>query len=272
MTSRKRSAFDTGSEFPIIRCLTTHALINSQEYYQTQDYSMGQGSAHGSAPVDDDGDSTVKEMSPVKAKKPPKRPSRAKKNDGKEKEAPKDWKKAEEIALCQAWCDVSENSEKGNVMKAKGFWEAVINYFERKRVQREGRNRAKAKKKSFASSREGSSSFVDLVADKYLGINLTKWEKMQEQQDSYIHLKNRELDIQEAARKEATDLKRKKLEIQRRKLRLAEKKKRDKDILFYNSVIDPSLPTIQQQKLQAIALYSASADDLDTTRCFLDFQ
>ncbi|GJU85993.1 hypothetical protein Tco_1293539 [Tanacetum coccineum] len=73
---------------------------------------------------------------------------------------------------------------------------------------------------------------------------------MQEQQDSYIQLKNRELDIQEAARKEAAELKRAKLEIQRRTLELAEGKKRDKDILFYNSVIDLSLPAIQQQKLQ----------------------
>ncbi|GKD43802.1 hypothetical protein Tco_1268447 [Tanacetum coccineum] len=31
-------------------------LINNQEYYQRQDYSMGQGSAHGSASVDDDDD------------------------------------------------------------------------------------------------------------------------------------------------------------------------------------------------------------------------
>ncbi|GJS80066.1 RNA-directed DNA polymerase, eukaryota, reverse transcriptase zinc-binding domain protein [Tanacetum coccineum] len=323
-------------------------LINNKEYYQSQDYSMGQGSAHGfahgsahgSAPVDDD-DSPVEEMSPVKAKKPSKCASRAKKNDAKEKEAPKDWTKAEEIALCQAWCDVSENSEKENSMKAKGFWEVVINYFKKEtgstrgydsnlskwknkvrprigcfcaiinnikenhesdhqgwleiempafykytkglkkfknsettsepaygsfnlnieadeyeKEAREhrpmGRNASKAKKKSYASSREGSSSFVDLVADKYLGIKSTKREKMQEQQDSYIQLKNRELDIQEAARKEAADLKREKLEIQRRKLQLYEKKKRDKDILFYNSVIDPSLLAIQQQKMQEI--------------------
>ncbi|GKA18498.1 hypothetical protein Tco_0698413 [Tanacetum coccineum] len=78
-----------------------NGLMNNQEYYHTQDYSMGQGSAHGSAPVDDD-DSPVKEMSPVKAKKPSKRASKAKKNDSKEKEAPKDWIKAKEIALCQA--------------------------------------------------------------------------------------------------------------------------------------------------------------------------
>ncbi|GJQ99409.1 hypothetical protein Tco_0522394 [Tanacetum coccineum] len=109
-------------------------LMYSQKYYPTQDYSMGQGSAHGSAHdsalVDED-DSSVEEMSPVKSKKPSKRASKAKKNDTKEKEPPKDWTPAEEIALCQAWCDVSENSEKGNGMKAKGFWEAIIKYFEK---------------------------------------------------------------------------------------------------------------------------------------------
>ncbi|GKG28833.1 hypothetical protein Tco_0416198, partial [Tanacetum coccineum] len=46
-------------------------------------------------------------MSPVK--KPSKRASRAKKNDAKDKKPAKDWTKAEEIALFQAWCDVSEN-------------------------------------------------------------------------------------------------------------------------------------------------------------------
>ena len=31
----------------------------------------------------------------------------------------------------QSWCDVLENSELGNAMKAKGFWEKVINNFEK---------------------------------------------------------------------------------------------------------------------------------------------
>nr|GEW51030.1 hypothetical protein [Tanacetum cinerariifolium] len=113
--------------------LTDYLIGITQEYYPTQDYSMGQGSAHGSAhgsaPVDDD-DSPVEEMSPVKAKNPSKRTSKAKKNDTKEKDLPKDWTTAKELALCQVWCDVLENSEKGNGMKAKGFWEAVIKYFE----------------------------------------------------------------------------------------------------------------------------------------------
>ncbi|GKA56079.1 hypothetical protein Tco_0755151 [Tanacetum coccineum] len=71
-------------------------LMYSQEYYPTHDYSIGQGSAYGSSLVDDD-DSPVEEMSPVIAKKPSRRASKAK-----EKEPPKDWTTAEEIALCQA--------------------------------------------------------------------------------------------------------------------------------------------------------------------------
>ncbi|GKE05830.1 hypothetical protein Tco_1397848, partial [Tanacetum coccineum] len=112
----------------------THPCSVNQYSRALPDPRLFYGSRFGSrfGPVDDDDDSSpVEEMSPVKAKKPSKRASRAKKNDGKEKEAPKDWTKAEEIALCQAWCDVSENSEKRNSMKAKGFWEAVINYFEK---------------------------------------------------------------------------------------------------------------------------------------------
>ncbi|GJZ04380.1 hypothetical protein Tco_0537655 [Tanacetum coccineum] len=106
-------------------------LMFSQEYYPTQDYSMGHGLAHGSAPVDDDeeDDSPVEEMSPVKLKKPSRRASKAKKNDT--NEPLRDWTTEEEIALCQALCDVSENSEKGNSIKAKGFWEAIVNYFEK---------------------------------------------------------------------------------------------------------------------------------------------
>nr|GEY76232.1 hypothetical protein [Tanacetum cinerariifolium] len=96
--------------YSLINCVTLdmdfEQLINNYEYYQSQDYSIGQGSthgfangsAHGSTPVDDD-DSPVEEMSPVKAKKPSKHASRAKKNDAKEKKAPKDWTKAEDISI-----------------------------------------------------------------------------------------------------------------------------------------------------------------------------
>ncbi|GKC27644.1 hypothetical protein Tco_1034938 [Tanacetum coccineum] len=68
-----------------------------------------------------------------------------------------------------------------------------------------GRDQANAKKKSCASSCEGSSLFVDLLADKFLNMKKKKWEKREEQQQSYIQLKNRELDIREAERREATE-------------------------------------------------------------------
>nr|GEY13312.1 hypothetical protein [Tanacetum cinerariifolium] len=87
---------------------------------------MGHRSAHSSALVDDD-DSPVEEMPPVKAKKPSKRASKAKKNAT--KEPPKEWTTAKEVALCKGWGDVLENCERGNCMKTKGFWDVVINYF-----------------------------------------------------------------------------------------------------------------------------------------------
>ncbi|GKE96360.1 hypothetical protein Tco_1581215 [Tanacetum coccineum] len=163
---------------------------------------MGQGSARGSDPVDDD--SPVEEMSPVKAKKPSKRASRAKKNDGKEIEAPKDWTKAKEIALhdftlehCynilkdhQCWLEIemlafykNTNGQKkiqdfrNHLRSASGGFnlnnEADEYDEEAREHQPMGHDASKAKKKSHASSREGSSSFVALVVDKYLGIKST---------------------------------------------------------------------------------------------------
>ncbi|GKD60402.1 hypothetical protein Tco_1297911 [Tanacetum coccineum] len=91
---------------------------------------MGHGSGHDSATVqDDEDDSPVVEVSPVKPKKTSRRAARAKKDEP--KEPPKDWTMSEETALCQAWCDVSENNIDGNSMKSKGFWDVVIRYFEK---------------------------------------------------------------------------------------------------------------------------------------------
>ncbi|GKA26947.1 hypothetical protein Tco_0713115, partial [Tanacetum coccineum] len=207
-------------------------------------------------------DSPVEEVSPVKPKKPSRCAARAKKDAPKDR--PKDWTVAEETALCQAWCDVSENNIAGNSMKTSGFWDAVITYFEKetsstrdydliiskwknrvrprigdfcaiihnveanhesgindldvyhkacaeyKMIYKQdftlehcynvlkdhqasggidlndeadeeteelrpmGRDRAKAKKKSASSSSAGSSSFVDLVADKFLNMKQKK--------------------------------------------------------------------------------------------------
>nr|GEV58171.1 hypothetical protein [Tanacetum cinerariifolium] len=285
-------------------------LMFSQEYNYSQDYFMGHGSAHGSVPVNDDEEdhSPVEEVSPVKQKKPSRRTTRAKKDD--HKEPPKDWTVAEETALCQALCDVSENNIADNSMKTKGFWDVVITHFENEtgssrenhesstndldvyhkacaeykmmykqdftlehcynilkdrpgwlevemstffntqlrnksktsettsrsasggfnlndeadeavketqQLRPMGRDRSKAKKKSVGSSRGGSSSFVDLVADKFLNIKRKNGEKGTSNNS-----------------REAAQLKREKLEIQRRMLELAERDKRDRDILFYN--------------------------------------
>ncbi|GKC09641.1 hypothetical protein Tco_1001251, partial [Tanacetum coccineum] len=124
---------------------------------------------------DDDDDSPVEEMSPVK--KPSKRASRAKKNDAKDKEPAKDWTKAEEIALCQAWGEKkSKTSETTSGSASGGFnlKDEADEYEEAREHRPLGRDAAKAKKKSSASSREGSFLFVDPVADKYLGIKSKK--------------------------------------------------------------------------------------------------
>ncbi|GKB17049.1 retrotransposon protein, putative, ty3-gypsy subclass [Tanacetum coccineum] len=113
-------------------------LIFSEDYNYSQDYSMGHGSGHGSAhgsahgsvPVHDDEDeSPVEEVSPVKPKKPSRHAIRAKKDEP--KESPKDWTIAEKTALCQALYDVSENNIDGNSTKSKGFLDVVIRYFEK---------------------------------------------------------------------------------------------------------------------------------------------
>ncbi|GJX23505.1 hypothetical protein Tco_0227950 [Tanacetum coccineum] len=135
-------------------------LIYSQEYYVTQDYSMG----HGSAPIDDD--SHVQEMSPIKAKNPSKRASNAKKNDTKEKEPPKDWTTAEEIALGEKKSKTSETTS-GSTYGGFNLNNEADEFEEEAQEHRSmGRDHSKAKKKSSASSRGGSSSFVDLVVDR----------------------------------------------------------------------------------------------------------
>ncbi|GKC14908.1 ABC transporter G family member 7 isoform X2 [Tanacetum coccineum] len=275
---------------------------------------MGHGSAHGSAHGSDpiEADSPVEELPPIKAKKPSKRASKTKKNDN--KESSKEWTTAEEIVLCKGWCDVSENSEKGNTMKSKGFWQTVINYFRNEIGSTRGGScdlnvyqkacaeyelvyghpftlepcwnilkglatwkeiempsfykKTKGRKKSKTSettsgSAQGSLNLNDEAVEseeetqeeRSIGRDRAKKKSSASFREGYSFvdlLKNRELDIQEAARRGAADLKREKLEIQHRALELAEKKKRNKDILFYNSVIDSSLPSTQQQKLQEL--------------------
>ncbi|GJY49022.1 retrotransposon protein, putative, ty3-gypsy subclass, partial [Tanacetum coccineum] len=313
--------------------------------------------AHGSVPIhDDEDDSPVEEVPPVKPKKPSRRATRAKNDDP--KEPLKDWTVAEETVLCQAWCDVSKNNIDGNSMKAKGFWEAVIRYFENETGSSRGydsifikwknrvhpridvfcviinnveanhesgtndldvyqkacaeykmiyktdftlehcynilkdhpgwkdvempsfyKSQGRKKSKTFETTLGSTSGGLNLneetdedveetqefrqMTDKSFNMKQKKWGKKDEQQQSYIEFKNRELSNWEAKAREIAQLKREKLEIQRRTLELAEKKKRDRDILFYNSLIDPTLPPIQQQKLLEMKMKIKERYNLD---------
>nr|GEX25833.1 hypothetical protein [Tanacetum cinerariifolium] len=85
---------------------------------------MGQGLA----PVKDD--YSVKEVvAPVKAKKVSK--CRHKTIPTENKELSKPWIIKEEVALCQVWCDMSENRITKSIMKSMGFWLKVTEYFEK---------------------------------------------------------------------------------------------------------------------------------------------
>nr|GEZ75866.1 hypothetical protein [Tanacetum cinerariifolium] len=155
-------------------------------------------SAHGSFSVhDDEDDSPVEEVSPVKPKKPSRRATKAKKDEPNEaKEAPKEWTVEEEIALCQdnpGWKDVempyfyqtqgrkkSKTSETTSGSASGGLnlnEEADEAVEETQEFRPIGRDRAKAKKKAAGSSRGGSSSFVDLVADKFYNMKQKNGER-----------------------------------------------------------------------------------------------
>nr|GEX15911.1 reverse transcriptase domain-containing protein [Tanacetum cinerariifolium] len=89
------------------------------------------------------------------------RTAKAKKNDP--KEPPKEWTVEEEIALCQARCDVSKNNVVGNSMKTKEFWNAVITYFEKENGSSNIEmpsfyNNAKGRKKSKTSETTSGSA------------------------------------------------------------------------------------------------------------------
>ncbi|GJS19492.1 hypothetical protein Tco_0448124 [Tanacetum coccineum] len=89
------------------------------------------------------------------------------------------------------------------------------------------------------------------------------WGKKKEQQQSYIDLKNQELEIQKKANREAAELKRQKLELKRKTLELKLTMKRDKDLCFYMKKIDETLPPIQQEKLMEMKQQIKEPNDLD---------
>ncbi|GJS64057.1 retrotransposon protein, putative, ty3-gypsy subclass [Tanacetum coccineum] len=220
-------------------------LIFSQDYNYSEDYSIGHGSGHGSAPVqDDEDDSPVEEVSPSNLKIPrdvqqgPKRMSpRSREKIGQRWKRPRCAKLG---AMCQKIILMETNHESGtndldmyhkacaeykmmykqnftlehcyNILKDRPGWKdvempAFYNTQGRKKSKTcettsgsasgglnlnegadeavedtqefrlMGRDRAKAKKKAAVSSRGGSSSFVDLVADKFFNIKQKNGER-----------------------------------------------------------------------------------------------
>ena len=83
-----------------------------------------------SIPVEDD--SPIEEA-PLAIKKPSKRrpKKRSKKDDSDKEQRNVPWTMAEEIALCKAWVNTSEDSARGNAKKAQGFWTEVLHNLER---------------------------------------------------------------------------------------------------------------------------------------------
>ncbi|GKB95261.1 hypothetical protein Tco_0981398 [Tanacetum coccineum] len=72
-------------------------------------------------------DYPVEEVAPVK-RKYLRRHQSGKKND---KDLSEPWIPQEEVVLCRAWVDVSENSVDENAKKAAWFWTEVITYFQK---------------------------------------------------------------------------------------------------------------------------------------------
>ncbi|GKE02254.1 hypothetical protein Tco_1390237 [Tanacetum coccineum] len=171
----------------------------TQDYYTGQDYSIGHGSGQGSGmggppnPVEDE--SPVEEVAPIKSKNVLKRCQKAKTTINKEASNPRITTK--EVTLCKAWIDVSKDSIRGNTMKTRRE--------EVREVRPSGWDRAKNKVASSSSCSEFSSiaggGLVELVANKWKSIKSATWGKKKEQQESYIHLKNQELEINSVAKK-----------------------------------------------------------------------
>ncbi|GJZ12494.1 hypothetical protein Tco_0547724 [Tanacetum coccineum] len=79
-------------------------------------------------------------------------------------------------------------------------------------------------KRKVLSSSVARGGLVELVADKWKSIKSASCGEKKNQQDSYIQLKNQELDLQDATRRKAAELKREELALQRQTLELALKR------------------------------------------------
>ncbi|GJX77956.1 hypothetical protein Tco_0324767 [Tanacetum coccineum] len=135
-------------------------------------------------------------------------------------EASKPWITMEEVALYKAWIDVSENNIRGNAMKRRGFWFAVLDYFGkemREHVRGYDANTSKWKNRVHLAhgaldlNEEADGYGEEPISGK--ASNMLVGEKIKEQQESYIQLKNRVFKINETVNREASELKREELAL-----------------------------------------------------------
>ncbi|GJV92951.1 hypothetical protein Tco_1540764 [Tanacetum coccineum] len=99
-----------------------------------------------SQPVQDD--SPVEEVAAPVKRKYTKRPQQSKKND---KDLVNPLSPEEEIALCKAWVDVSENNVQGNVRRAKGYKNGANELYYYDLAHKEYRTTYGGSKKSWTS-------------------------------------------------------------------------------------------------------------------------
>ncbi|GJV85990.1 hypothetical protein Tco_1525888 [Tanacetum coccineum] len=128
------------------------------------------------------------------------RPQQSKKND---KDLANPWSPEEEIALCKAWVDVSENSAQGNAKRAKGFLTQVVEYFMMKMFKRfdlwDKRGQRKKALSSGARSRSlatGDQDLVNALLNKWSHVASPLFSQGQDSSSEYLRIKVRELKLE----------------------------------------------------------------------------
>ncbi|GKA96185.1 hypothetical protein Tco_0818280 [Tanacetum coccineum] len=118
--------YNTPSQSSMIRSFHLDDNLEPLWGAASQSYQpfSSQDSEGPSQPVRDK--SHVEEVTTPVNRKSTKRPQQSKKND---KDVADPWSLEEEVALCKAWVDVSENSVEGNARKGRGFGRKYINTF-----------------------------------------------------------------------------------------------------------------------------------------------
>ena len=90
------------------------------------------------------------------------------------------------------------------------------------------------------------------VAEKWKTIKSMALGKKKELADGYYELKKKELEqkqmeleLQAKRDQKAAEMEERKIQIEEKRLEFVPQKKREKDIIFYLTPIDPSLPALQ---------------------------